>query len=335
MSTGAHPVRYSRPRVVQRRTGASSGLRPGIASGIIRPRAVSHDTTVPSPAPGGVPGVCRTSVSNDRVFLDSLELIEAVIASICRRNRLAPAESDDFRSIARIKLIENDYEALRRFAGRSSLRTYLTVVLQRVFLDYRVRQWGKWRPSMEARRSGPVAIRLEQLMTRDGLTFDEAQEVLRTTHGVTASRDELAAIAERLPARVNRRMAGEDAMAHVPDVSPGPESVLARGELRQTAERARAALERAVLALEPQDRLIVALRFEQGLGVVEIARALAMEAKPLYGRMEQILTQLRRALEREGVAALAAELLDEPWSDFAEPVRLTGSGNSAPRPSTR
>ena len=36
---------------------------------------------------------------------------------------------------------------LRKFEVRSSLRTYLTVVVNRMYIDGRVKQWGKWRPS--------------------------------------------------------------------------------------------------------------------------------------------------------------------------------------------
>ncbi|MGH8186413.1 MAG: hypothetical protein ACREUC_07605, partial [Steroidobacteraceae bacterium] len=76
--------------------------------------------------------------------------------------------------MAFLKLIEHDYAVLRRFEGASSLRTYLTVVLHRVLLDQRNREWGRWRPSAAAYRNGPLAVRLERLVTRDGLTPAEA-----------------------------------------------------------------------------------------------------------------------------------------------------------------
>jgi RNA polymerase sigma factor for flagellar operon FliA len=40
-------------------------------------------------------------------------------------------EADDFASHPKLKLIEDDYAILRKFQGRSSLRTYLTVVIER------------------------------------------------------------------------------------------------------------------------------------------------------------------------------------------------------------
>ena len=71
-----------------------------------------------------------------------------------------------------LKLIDDDYQILRGFRERSSLRTYLSTVVERLFLDYRIRQWGKWRPSAQARRAGALAVRLEALLHRDGVPFE-------------------------------------------------------------------------------------------------------------------------------------------------------------------
>src|SRR5207249_8611208 len=126
------------------------------------------------------------SVSRDREaqFLSQLDLIESVIAFVCARQHLASADPDDFSSFVKLKFVENDYALLAKFEGRSSLRTFLTVVIQRLFLDHRISAWGKWRPSAEARRSGATAILLEQLMIRDGYRLEEACEMMRTNHGV-------------------------------------------------------------------------------------------------------------------------------------------------------
>ncbi|MGH7489945.1 MAG: hypothetical protein ACREMY_30715, partial [bacterium] len=84
--------------------------------------------------------------ARETAFLSLLPTIDRIVSFVCRRNNLGPAEADDFRSLVRLKLIENDYDVLRRYQGRSTLRTYLTVVVQRRFLDYRISEWGKWRP---------------------------------------------------------------------------------------------------------------------------------------------------------------------------------------------
>jgi RNA polymerase sigma factor (sigma-70 family) len=317
------------------RTFVTPRLHTPRASEIIAPRRPSRavlETTASIPSPAPAPVEHRTRVSHEQTFLDNLDLIEAVIDLISRRQRLTSAEGDDFRAVAHLRLIENDYEVLRRFEQRSSLRTYLTIVLQRVFLDYRISQWGKWRPSVEAKRLGSAAVLLEQLTTRDGYSFDEAVEVLWTSHRVTDSRDILYGIAQRLPIRISRRPQGEEAFASIADDSPLPDGCAARLELRPYAGRAHESLSRAVAALNPQDRLIIRLRYENGLSIVEIARTLRLEQKPLYRRFEHLKAQLRKSLEADGVdAEFVADLLDESWSDLVDSPNGTAGGRGKNR----
>src|SRR5688572_17606417 len=152
----------------------------------------------------------------EREFLAHLALIERVVSFVVRRYHANPEDAEDFASHVRLKMVEDDYAVIRKFKGQSSLRTYLTVVVSRLFLDYRTSAWGKWRPSAEARRAGPVAVLFEQLLVRDEQTFEEAYETLRTNHAVTMTRDELERLAARLPIRPRRRFESDDALEGVP-----------------------------------------------------------------------------------------------------------------------
>src|SRR5215470_20195503 len=96
-----------------------------------------------------------SAMSREQLFLSELALIERVIAWVSARRCLWGADAEDFASTVKLRLIENDYEVLGRFEGRSSLKTYLTAVVTRMYLDYQVQRFGKWRPSAEARRLGP------------------------------------------------------------------------------------------------------------------------------------------------------------------------------------
>ena len=121
--------------------------------GPVQPRHDSRATT------GGqsstVPASAVPSVSQESLFLTSLPVIDEVTLSVCRRHRLSGPEAEDFAAEVHLHFIERDSEVLRRFEGRSSLRTFLSVVINRLLLDYRNRLWGKWRPSAEARRLAP------------------------------------------------------------------------------------------------------------------------------------------------------------------------------------
>jgi RNA polymerase sigma factor (sigma-70 family) len=251
--------------------------------------------------------------SGEAVFLQHLDLIEHVVAFVCSRHHLSAADAEDFASHVKLKFVERGYEILTKFGGRSSLRTYLSVVIQRLFLDYRASAWGKWRPSAEARRRGPVATLLERMLSRDGYGFEEACELLATNHGIARSRDELERLAGSLPPRVKRRTEPESALANLASSAPGTERNVAESEQQQTAARVSAAMWRLLEAFEVQDRLILTLRFEDGRTVAEIAAALRLDQKGLYRRMDRLLRQLRTGLEGEGIERAAVmEMLESP-----------------------
>ena len=240
-------------------------------------------------APSGSATDCqRWLTENDRY-------VQHVVMRVAARHRLSTDDAEELRSIVYLKLVSDDYSVLRRFKGHSSLRTYLTVVVTRVCLDYLIARRGKWRPSAAARRAGPTAMRLEMLTVRDGWPFTQACDVLRINERVTETERELEDIAAVLPPRQRPRLVRMDDVdvAH-PLVPP------ADGPMDDDAAGARMHedLMRAIEELPSTDRLLIRLRFEEGLTVAQIARALQMDQKALYRRFERILRQLRLQLVR-------------------------------------
>lgn len=245
-------------------------------------------------------------------FLSCLAEIEGVIRCVCRRHHCAGERAEEFASEVRTRLIEDDYAILRKFAGKSSFETYLTTVVQRLFLDWRNRLWGKWRPSAEARRIGPVGVRLEEL-ARDGYTFEESWQVLRINEGVELSAVELARLAERLPHRPQRRLEGVEQLEGLCCEAPTPEERMHAVELRRERRRVHEALGRALGRLSAEDRLLLKVRFQTDFQMRNLAKTRRVEPKRLYRRLERLLRRLRRALEREGVrGADVLELLATP-----------------------
>ena len=268
--------------------------------------------------------------TGEALFLSQLAVIERVISFVSSRHHLPGVEADDFASHVKLKLIEDDYAILGKFQGRSSLRTYLTVVIQRLFLDFRISAWGKWRPSAEATRAGEVAMLLERLTIRDGYGFEEACELLETNHQLTVPRSELEAIAGRLPSRPRRRFESDEGLANVAAAQPELDEAIADREREVTATRVETALARALAGLEAQDRLILSMRFIDGRTVVEIARVLQLDQKGLYRRLERLMKELRAGLEAHGVdGAAALEIFESPA------VSIAWSGDTAEKPSGR
>src|SRR5712691_4446497 len=113
------------------------------------PRPTTPTGTLPIPAGGGnVPydqarrrsqrrrTALGSAMTLEQLFLSELALIERIIAWVSARHYLRGADAEDFASIVKLRFIENDYEILSRFEGRSSLKTYLAAVINRVYLDY-------------------------------------------------------------------------------------------------------------------------------------------------------------------------------------------------------
>ena len=234
----------------------------------------------------------------ERTFLSALPMIDKIIGLQTRRHALTPADADDYAAWAKARIIESDYAVLRKFGGRSSLQTYLTAVLVNLFRDYRNLSWGRWRPSAAAKRHGPIAIRLEELLYREALPLREASQVLRSS-GAEVSDAEIAILAVLIPSRpVVRETSLQDNDSAVSAIA---DSSAPTSDTDPEAEALEITLRSLLNDLSPEDALIVKMRFWSGMSVADIARTLQLNQKPLYRRIEAIKEQLRIALEARGI----------------------------------
>ena len=244
----------------------------------------------------------------ERTFLSALTAIDRIIVLQTRRHALSPADADEYAAWAKARIIDADYAILRKFGGRSSLQTYLTAVLVNLFRDYRNLCWGRWRPSAAAKRFGPLAVRLEELLYREAYPLREAGQILRSA-GAQLTDAEIAQLAARIPSRpVVRELSlqdGNDVVATIADSSAQ------QSETSPELESLEITLRSLLNDLTPEDALIVQMRFWSGMSVADIARALQVKQKPLYRRMEAIQGKMRTALEARGIdQAMASELLN-------------------------
>ena len=266
----------------------------------------------------------------EELFSANLALVERVIAGVCRRAGLRDADAEDFASSAKLALIEDDYAILRGYEGRAPLGAFLTVVVQRLLS----RQWmhlrGRWHPSAEAERRGAAAVLLEKLMMRDGRSLDDAIEIVRSTDP-SLDRATVRALADCLPQRVPRlRLVPLPDDEH-PFIAPdAADRRVHEVETRRISERAAHVVRETVAALPLQDRMLMRFHFGAGMSIADAARLLGVAQRPLYRRIEALLRQLRRALEREGVGAAVVEDLisagESESFDFGLRSRKTASG---------
>ena len=237
----------------------------------------------------------------EELFRKHLPIIEQIAQSICRRNGVREHDAEDFAADMRLKLCEDNFAVIRKFQGKSSFTTYLTVVISKGFLDHRRKMWGKWTPSSRAKQLGLEAVLLEKLVNRDGCTFDEACQMLEQKHGVAIDRRKLQSILAELPRRSPRRIESGEELEAMPSSDRADVRVLALEHDDQLAA-AETALGRALEGLPDEDRAIIRLVYYEGLSVAEIARGLGLDQMRLYPRIRQILASLRKSLAGQGIS---------------------------------
>jgi RNA polymerase sigma factor for flagellar operon FliA len=245
------------------------------------------------------------------IYLQHLQAIDRIASSLCRRHGIRGADAEDFTSEVRLRLLENDYAVIRKHRGDSSMITFLTVVIANLLRDYRIKLWGKWRPSAEAKRLGDNAVLLETAMYRDGLSFEDACALLERDVRLDIDRAQLRQIATKLPVRAPRRIEGEEALAEVPAVSQSDGRVL-EAERREEHAAMQGVVTRWLATLASEDQLIIKLRFYEGLSVADVARALGVPQKPLYTRIARMLEALSVVLKREGIGPESFAFFESP-----------------------
>ena len=65
----------------------------------------------------------------ETLFRNHLEVVEWAIRFVCQKHGLSAEETEDFSSHVRLKLMDDDYAALRKFRGESKLSTFLVATI--------------------------------------------------------------------------------------------------------------------------------------------------------------------------------------------------------------
>lgn len=235
------------------------------------------------------------------LFLEHLSLIERIVSLVCRRKGMQAEDIEEFSSEVKLRLIQDDYAVIRRFEKRSSLATYIAIVVTRILLDYRIRHWGKWYASAAATRLGAAAVDLERMLYRDERALTEATAALAAKYPeMTAA--ELEDLAESLPPRFRRkRVELDESILDLPTPAVFPADQESVGAW--VSENVRDFID----GLPKNDQLLLQLRFDAEMTVAQIARTMQLNAKVVYRRLDRLFHDMRKALETAGVRAADIE----------------------------
>lgn len=247
----------------------------------------------------------------DAVFRANLALIDRVIGRVCARARMYGPDAEDFASTVRLALMEDDYAVLRRYEGRSSLATFLAVVIDHMLHDERTRAYGKWHPSAEAERHGRAGVLLERLLNRDRRPLAEVIPLVRAQHPELSARD-VEVLANRLPARFGRpKLVQAEELEQLPiAAAEAADDRAIDADNQRMSDRAGAVLRDVIERMPAEDRALVRLRFGSDMSIADISRMMRLPQRPLYRRLEALLARIRAELIAAGIDRReAAELI--------------------------
>jgi len=228
-------------------------------------------------------------------------------------------------------LRKEDWKILRAFSGKASFGTYLRSVVFRLLEDFSRRKYGRLQPPSWLRRLGGIWLLLYSYLCLERLTIAEAVEM---SHQRFQARTK--AEIERAAREIKRRITdcGSHQMIEVeldegglPDAEEGrrrrPEEMLERHQRLELLQAVWAAamtpgdFEKSSPAgkvdfpfqLTSQEKLLIRMRYVDGLTVAKIAALLGCSRHRINGRLRRLLMRLRRVLE---AGDAAAETKSEP-----------------------
>lgn len=221
------------------------------------------------------------------------------------------AASDAFVFICE-QLAARRFARLRQFThdGAASFVTWLRVVAWNLALDARRRRRGRFRPLAVIRRMPILQQRLFRLRHEEGLSFEQAFATLQPEFpglgrpAIAEADDEVARqldsrqrwlLATRRPQMESIDLTSEesddDGLPHPQDSSADPE-----WDLLKAKDRAR--LQQALATLDPADRLLLQLRYEESLTLARVAHVCGLKDPwTADRRIRDLLKRLRALLQ--------------------------------------
>lgn len=209
------------------------------------------------------------------------------------------------------QLSQRQFRRLRRFnpEGKAQFTTWLQVVVRNLCLDWRRKEFGRQRVFQSVTRLSALDQEVFRATFVHGLSPEECFSTLHISYPSLTRQgtdESLGRIRQALTPRQFRLLAtrfpkleslkdelpnGQAApQRQIPDPRPDPEAQSAMREQQ-------GALERALARLPEPERLLVRLRFDQGLTLQEIAQLTGWkDAQTADRRIREVLEKLRREL---------------------------------------
>jgi len=214
----------------------------------------------------------------------------------------------------------NDWQRVRSYSGKAAFSTYVMTLTTRLLEDFSRARFGRVRPPLWVKALGGIWRKLFTALCLERLKVGEAVEVVFQRQ-VTADKMEIEDAAYSLLGRIpdcgaNRGYEVEYDESHHGVASQKDEEVetdeqgrmlkylfqiiLGREE-NEISEDGANKLQSLKIHLQPQEKMLLKLCFQDGLGVAAAGRLLGQTRHQAHGRMRRIMARIRKEFERTGL----------------------------------
>lgn len=240
------------------------------------------------------------------------------------------------------ELARDNWARIHAFAGKCPARVYLAVVMRRLFEDFARQRFGREdRVPAWVSRLGMLWVKSYWLLCREGQSPAAALEILKAD--VPGGRDEdlirnvIAVIRRKIPSCGSASTPSEVTGLDLSSIRAGPpdRQATAQTELVDLVYRAlvdapansegsvvsrfacRVREVCAELHLDPEERLLLRLVYEEGMRVSEAGRMLGLGVNAVHGRLRRLLARIRQTFDRSDIGLHLREASSEISEDKA------------------
>ena len=253
------------------------------------------------------------SVDAESAWTDFLRIYSDTVYGVVRTfARDADQMGDCFLFVCE-RLAANNYRRLRAFRpdGKAQFSTWLRAVVRNLCLDWYRSKYGRRglfrsiasRDTVDQEIFAAIFLRGASVyelwlhLSRKGysLSYGDVDRRIEQLHGLLTARQLWLVSAART--NLETPPLNEDAAVELRDASPSPETLAI---LRETERFVR----KALLRLHTTDRILLRLRYFEGLPLSEVARLVGLkDAQTTDRRIREALERLRKQLPSEGLLA--------------------------------
>lgn len=226
----------------------------------------------------------------------------------------------------------DDWQRIRAFSGQASFSSFVMAISARLFEDFARKRYGRIRPPLWVQAFGGIWQKLFQALCLERLPVNDAVEVVHQrqvaaekTAIETAAYELLARIPDCGMARGLEVTCEEEVPLEGESGGAGPAGTF---ETREQKELFRAIFQLVLgqelggvgedllkkynmvkISLTPEEKLLLKLCYQDGLGVSEAGEMLGITRFQAHGRMRRLLQRLQVEFQRCGLAEALRPML--------------------------